>query len=323
MSAARAFATIDVGTNTTLLLVARPRPGRPLAEAEVLAEAAEITRLGRGIGGDGKLGATGIALTLEALERYRQVALDQGAAIAAIGTEALRRAPNASDFLGEAARRLGSPVEVIDGEREAALTFRAVAESFPAEVAAGRTMVVDIGGGSTEVVVSVRGEVRTRRSLPIGSVRLHERHVRHDPPAESELGAITADVEAALDTAAEAFAGGSPDLLVGVAGTVTSLAAMSLHLESYDPARVHGSRLTRAALETEIARLRAATQAERERIVGLDPKRADVILAGALVLLGIVRRSSVSEVRVSDRGIRWGLFYELASAAVRSNEGSA
>jgi len=321
MSAARAFATIDVGTNTTLLLVARPRPGRPAAEAQVLAEAAEITRLGRGIGADGQLGATGIERTLEALDRYRAVARTHEATVAAIGTEALRRAPNAGAFLDEAARRLGVPVEVIDGEREAALTFRAVAESFPAELAAGRALVVDIGGGSTELVVSEHGAVKFRRSLPIGSVRLHERHVRHDPPDGAELRAIEADVEAALETAAEAFAGpgagaGSPaGLLVGVAGTVTSLSAMSLGLRSYDPARVHGSRLAAEALEAQIARLSRATQAEREQMAGLDPKRADVILAGALILQAIVRRAGAAEVRVSDRGIRWGLFYELAARA--------
>jgi len=150
---------------------------------------------------------------------------------------------------------------------------------------------------------------------------LHERHVRHDPPDGAELRAIEADVEAALETAAEAFAGpgagaGSPaGLLVGVAGTVTSLSAMSLGLRSYDPARVHGSRLAAEALEAQIARLSRATQAEREQMAGLDPKRADVILAGALILQAIVRRAGAAEVRVSDRGIRWGLFYELAARA--------
>jgi exopolyphosphatase/guanosine-5'-triphosphate,3'-diphosphate pyrophosphatase len=318
MSAARAIATIDVGTNTTLLLVARPRPGRPAADAEVLAEAAEITRLGRGIGGDGRLGAEGIARTLATLERYRAMARQHDAAIAAIGTEALRRAPNAGAFLAEAAARLGVPVEVIDGEREAALTFRAVAASFPDEIAAGRIMVVDIGGGSTEIVVSERGTVGLRCSLPIGSVRLHERHVRHDPPTSDERHGIDADVEAALDTVREAFADAAPtDALVGVAGTVTSLAAMVLGLGTYDPARVHGSRLSVAALDGQIARLARATQAEREQMAGLDPRRADVILAGALVLRAIARRARVSEVRVSDRGIRWGLYYELVAVAAK------
>jgi exopolyphosphatase/guanosine-5'-triphosphate,3'-diphosphate pyrophosphatase len=314
----RAIATIDVGTNTTLLLVARPRAGAPLAEAEVLAEGAEITRLGRGIGGDGRLGSDGIARTLDALTRYAAIARAHDATISAIGTEALRRAPNAADFLGPAHERLGVPVQVIDGDREAALTFRAVAESFPAELAAGRVLVVDIGGGSTELVVATRGEVSFRRSLPLGSVRLHERFVRHDPPAADEAEAIEREIAGKLDEAGEAFAGGPMNALIGVAGTVTSLAAMALQLTSYDPALVHGSRLGLATLDAQIARLARSTQAERERMAGLDPRRADVIFAGALLLRAIARRAGVTEVRASDRGIRYGLFYDLAAPARRA-----
>ena len=311
----RAIATIDVGTNTTLLLVARPRPGAPLAEAEVLTEAAEITRLGRGIGGDGRLGDEGIARTLDVLTRYAAIARAHDAEITAIGTEALRRAPNAEAFLDPARERLGVPVQVIDGDREAALTFRAVAESFPAEIAAGRVLVVDIGGGSTELVVSERGKVSFRRSLPLGSVRLHERFIRHDPPAADEASALEREVARALDEAGEAFAAGPTTALIGVAGTVTSLAAMALRLTSYDPALVHGSRLALATLDEQIAHLGNSTQAERERMAGLDPRRADVIFAGALLLRAIARRARVDEVRASDRGIRYGLFYELASRA--------
>jgi len=311
------IATIDVGTNTTLLLVARPRPGAAPAGAEVLADLAEITRLGRGIGGDGRLGRVGIDRTLAVLETYATAARAHGArTIAAIGTEALRRAPNAHELLEPAAAILGAPIEVIAGEREAALTFRAVAESFPGEIVGGRVAVVDIGGGSTEIVVSDRGAVVFRRSFPLGSVRLHERHVRHDPPTSDEAGAIEREVDAVLTTgAAGAFDGGPLASLVGVAGTVTSLAAMALGLATYDASRVHGHALGVAELDGQIARLAAATQAERERIAGLDPRRADVIFAGALVLRGIVRRAGVASVRVSDRGIRWGLYYERAAAA--------
>jgi exopolyphosphatase/guanosine-5'-triphosphate,3'-diphosphate pyrophosphatase len=309
--ATRAIATIDIGTNTTLLLVARPRPRRD-GDAEILEEAAEITRLGRGIGTDGNLGREGIERTLAVLRQYAALAAKHGAAIAAIGTEALRRAPNAAEFLGPAAQILGAPVEVIEGEREANLTFRAVAASFPTDVAAGRVAVVDIGGGSTEIIVSDRGDVHFRRSFPLGSVRLHERHVRHDPARPDELEAIEREVTATLVDAAREFARAPVTALIGVAGTVTSLVAMSMDLATYDPARVHGSRLTLPALEAQVARLSHATQAERERMAGLDPRRADVILAGALLLRGIVRIAGVSEVRVSDRGIRWGLFDERA-----------
>jgi exopolyphosphatase / guanosine-5'-triphosphate,3'-diphosphate pyrophosphatase len=303
----KAFATIDIGTNTTLLLVGRAAAG---GDVEVLAERAEITRLGRGIGTTGVLGSGGITATLEVLRDYARIAREHGATIAAIGTEGLRRAQNARDFLGPAREILGNAVEVIDGEREAALTFRAVAESFPAETGAGSVAVIDIGGGSTEIIVAERGAVRLRTSLQIGSVRLTERHVHGDPPHPEEVAAVRAEIAGALAPVA-ALSSAAHTHLVGVAGTVTSLAAMAQQLASYDPARVHGFHLTRAALDGEIARLARATQAEREKFVGLDPRRADVILAGALILQAIAERAAVDTILVSDRGIRWGLLYEL------------
>ncbi|MEO5770320.1 MAG: Ppx/GppA family phosphatase [Polyangia bacterium] len=315
------IATIDVGTNTTLLLVARPRPGAALSDAEVLVDAAEITRLGRGIGTAGNLGQEGIQATLVALEIYARTAAHQGAPIAAVGTEALRRAPNAAAFLEPAEKILGVPVTVIDGDREAELTFRAVRESFASEMARGRAAVVDIGGGSTEIIIADRGAVTFRRSLPLGSVRLHERHINHDPPLPSELRELEREISAMLDQIPQAFsgAGGSgvaPAMLVGVAGTVTSLAAMAMNLASYDSARVHGAVLSMGDIDAQIARLARATQSEREQIAGLDPRRADVILAGALLLREITRRAGLNDVRVSDRGIKWGLFYERAQSVI-------
>jgi exopolyphosphatase / guanosine-5'-triphosphate,3'-diphosphate pyrophosphatase len=296
------LATIDIGTNTTLLLVAGTAPN-----VTVLDERAEITRLGRGIGREGALDAEAIARTLAVLRDYAAAARRHGARIAAIGTEALRRASNAAAFLGPAAEILGTEVEVIDGEREAALTFRAVVESFP-DARHGELIVVDIGGGSTEIVLASDGRVGFRTSVPLGSVRLTEAFVRHDPPTRGDREAIAGAVDAAVG--AVPFPS-RPATLVGVAGTVTSLAAMSLELASYDPARVHGHRLSRADLGRQLERLGAAAQAERERIVGLDPKRADVIFAGAVILERIAAAAGVTEVLVSDRGIRWGLLYEL------------
>jgi len=296
------LATIDIGTNTTLLLVAGTDPS-----VAVLEERAEITRLGRGIGREGALDPEAIARTLAVLREYAATARRHGARIAAVGTEALRRAPNATAFLGPAAEILGTEVEVIDGEREAALTFRAVVESFP-DAHRGQLVVVDIGGGSTEIVLATDGRVEFRTSVPLGSVRLTEAFVRHDPPARADQDAIAA----AVDDAVRAVPFSSrPATLVGVAGTVTSLAAMALELATYDPARVHGHRLSRGDLGRQLARLAAATQAERERIVGLDPRRADVIFAGAVILERIAAAAGAAEVLVSDRGIRWGLLYEL------------
>jgi exopolyphosphatase/guanosine-5'-triphosphate,3'-diphosphate pyrophosphatase len=301
------LATIDVGTNTTLLLVARVEPS---GEITVLDERAEITRLGRGIGAGGDLGDDAIARTLEALRGYAALARQHGARVVAVGTEALRRAPNAAAFLEPAAAILGAPLEVIDGAREATLTFGAVVASFSDDARAGALVVVDIGGGSTEIIVADGGAVRFKTSLPLGSVRLTERHVRSDPPEACALDAIAREVDAALAGVPwPAPAEGAT--LVGVAGTVTSLAAMALGLALYDPARVHGFDLGTDALDAQIERLRTSTQAEREGFVGLDPRRADVILAGALILARIAHAAGLTSIRVSDRGIRWGLLYEL------------
>jgi len=306
------LATIDIGTNTTLLLVASTDE----AAVTVLEERAEITRLGRGIGGIGKVGSNSalepeaIARTLAVLREYAGAARRHDARIAAIGTEALRRAPNAAAFLGPAAKILGTEVEVIDGEREAALTFRAVVASFP-ELRSKPLLVVDIGGGSTEIVLADSGQIGFRTSLPLGSVRLTEAFIHSDPPAAVERAAIADAVDSAIRGVPFAR---KPTTMVGVAGTVTSLAAMALALASSDPARAHGYRLSRAALDREVARLGAAPQAARERMVGLDPRRADVIFAGALILDRIAAAAGVAEVQVSDRGIRWGLFHELTNS---------
>lgn len=294
------IATIDIGTNTTLLLVAES------ADAAVLEERAEITRLGRGIGADGGLGRQGIERTLAVLADYAAIARRHGAAIYAIGTEGLRRASNAQDFLVPAAQILGTAVEVIDGDRETALTFLAARRSLP-DATSGTAVVVDIGGGSTEIIVARAGSVDFRRSLPLGSVRLTEKHVKNDPATGAEAAGILDECSALL---AQVPFPDQPATLIGIAGTVTTLAAMSLNLTSYDPELVHGHRMSLPALDRQIFRLRGARQAEREKMAGLDPRRADVILAGALLLRAIAERAHAPEILVSDRGIRWGLFFE-------------
>jgi exopolyphosphatase/guanosine-5'-triphosphate,3'-diphosphate pyrophosphatase len=301
------LATIDVGTNTTLLLVAEERDG----EIVVIEDRAEITRLGRGIGSDGRLGQEGIDRTLGVLSGYAVLARVHEAPIFAIGTEALRRAPNAAEFLNRAAALLDTPIEVIGGDREAALTYLAAQRSFPEQ--AKRTMVViDIGGGSTEIIVARNGRVDFSRSLPLGSVRLTERHVSHDPPLPSEVDAITAEVNGLLADVPFPPESEHP-ILVGTAGTVTTLAAMAQDLKSYDANLVHGFRLSLPALQQQIDRLARSTLAERQGMAGLDPRRADVIMGGAIILSQIGRRVGGGEILVNDRGIRWGLLLEKLS----------
>jgi exopolyphosphatase/guanosine-5'-triphosphate,3'-diphosphate pyrophosphatase len=298
------IATIDIGTNTTLLLVAEVQDGK----ITVLEDRAEITRLGRGIGSDGRLGQEGIVSTLAALSGYAVLARVHEAPIFAIGTEALRRAPNSADFLGRAGAILDTPVEVISGEREANLTFLAARYSFP-HLAAQTMVVVDIGGGSTEIIVARHGTIDSCCSLPLGSVRLTERHIHHDPALASEVAAVAAEVAGHLactpfpDKAEQAC-------LVGVAGTVTTLTAMAQELRSYDPQLVHGYRLTLPALKQQLDRLAASTHAERQAMAGLDPRRADVILSGGIILSEIANQVGREEILVSDRGIRWGLLLD-------------
>jgi exopolyphosphatase/guanosine-5'-triphosphate,3'-diphosphate pyrophosphatase len=293
-------AAVDVGTNTVLLLIAERRGG----ELVPLVEEMAICRLGKGVDRTGRLDDAAIERTLVALRGFGETGRAHGVDRAvAVGTQALREAQNGEDFLLRAREALGFPVEVISGGREARLAWRAVSESFPAT---GRRTVIDIGGGSTEILIGAT-EIEWVASVPIGSVRLTERYVAHDPPTDHEI----LDVMLAIDRSLY----GAPQLegeIIGVAGTVTTLAAMHLGLDSYDGGLVHGARLGRDALGQLVVRLGDASFEQRRRMRGLDPRRADVIWAGAMILARIVERAGAAGVLVSDRGVRWGLAHELA-----------
>lgn len=272
-----------------------------------LADTAEIAGLGRGVDASRRLSREGIARAHAALGRCVELARGLGAdEIVAVGTSALRDALNASDFVEPAAAMLGVRVEVISGEREAELTFRGACHGIG--LCVSEVTTVDIGGGSTEIT---RGDPSTGRvaasvSLDVGSVRLHERHLASDPPADAELAALRADVDAALDRAAVTPA--AP--LMAIAGTATSIAAIARGIDPYDAQRVHGLRLAALEIATIADRLAALRLADRRKIPGLEPGRSDVIVAGAALLRRIVERFSIAEVVVSDGGVRVGLVLE-------------
>ena len=228
--------------------------------------------------------------------------------MAAVTTEAVRKAANGGDFVARASAALapvGGRMDVIDGEREARLSWRAVGSSFPSLV--GPRTVVDIGGGSTELIVGER-EVEGVISLPIGSVRLTERLVAHDPPTAEEAARLVETIDGELVRAPM-----PRGALVGIAGTVTTLSAMAQRLDSYDATRVHGARLGRADVDALVAMLGRTPLADKRRTPGLEPKRADVIFAGAVILQRVMARAGADVCIVSDRGIRWGLIDELAA----------
>lgn len=291
-------AVIDIGTNSVLLLIARRAvDGR----VEVALDQSTITRLGKGAGQTGVLAPDAIARTLSALQRYRQTAAAHGASLLAVTTEGVRMASNRDDFLEPAAAVLGAPVRLLGGDEEAELSYRSVAQETDG---AGPLRVIDIGGGSTEIAVGEGMTLRSSVSHRIGAVRLTERFVSCDPPTPAMVAAIEAE---ALAT----FARGQPlpshPVLHGVAGTVTTAAALLLALERYDRERVDGTAFTAAqvrGLRDELAR---ETSAERCRRPALDPGRADVVVAGLTILVAALQHCGADTLAVRDRGLRYAL----------------
>jgi exopolyphosphatase / guanosine-5'-triphosphate,3'-diphosphate pyrophosphatase len=295
-------AVIDIGTNTLLLLIVDDA-------IQPLVDLCRFGRLGKGLDATGRLAEDAIARSLEICREYRRVLDEHGVARPiVIATQAAREARNAADFVGPAEQILRATIEVIAGPREAELAATAVARTFP-ELAASRYLVVDVGGGSTELITVDRGRVISEVSVPIGAVRMTERHLKHDPPIADELAAMTEDIDGQLATVA--LPHGVP--VVGTAGTATTLAAVQLGLARYDPAAVTGLRLSPAVVAALHARLAAATVAERKTIPGIEPQRADVIAAGAAIFACILARIAAPVLITCDRGIRWGVVYEHMS----------
>jgi len=274
-------------------------------------ERAEITRLGRGVDESGRLDEAAIRATVEVLARFAAEARALGAReIACVATSAARDAANGADFFAAARAAAGLVPEVISGDEEARLVWASAWRDFGG---GGPLAVLDVGGGSTEFTVGDGPAPRAWTSLQIGAVRLTERHVRSDPPAASDLGALRAAAREALAPIAElarGVAGGGGARMVGVAGTVTTLAAVDQALPAYDAARVHGSTLALAQVEALVGRLAALPLAARAAVPGMEPKRADVMVAGALVVAEAMRAAGFDRLTVSDRGVRWGLVHE-------------
>ena len=231
--------------------------------------------------------------------------------VAAVGTSALRDARGGAEFSALAKSVLGVTPEIISGPREAELTFAGSLAGLDLPEGSFVT-VFDVGGGSTEIVsgrldARRRPEIASAVSLDIGSVRLFERHVSADPPSAAELEAVTRDVDSALAETVKP----APEHLIGVAGTVTTLASVALELESYDSALVHGHVLTREIVSKVVQKLTTTPFETRKTLRGMEPRRADVIVTGAVLVERVLTWSGVPELIVSDRGVRWGLAAEL------------
>jgi exopolyphosphatase/guanosine-5'-triphosphate,3'-diphosphate pyrophosphatase len=304
-------AAVDCGTNSIRLLVTDVDAA---AGTQVdLDRRLEIVRLGQGVDRTGRLAPDALARTLMVLREYADVIQDLGAEqTRMVATSATRDAVNRADFVAGVVDVLGVEPEVVSGREEAELSFAGAVRDLPDGVA-GPGLVVDIGGGSTELAFGSH-HAQAVRSVDIGCVRLTERHFHTDPPQAAQVAAARADIDSVLEDASSTVPFELAASLIGLAGSVTTVAAIHLGLPAYDPTLIHHSRIPAAKVVDISMGLLAASRQARAAIPAMHPGRVDVIAAGALILRRIVERVGVAEVVVSERDILDGIAWSLASA---------
>jgi exopolyphosphatase/guanosine-5'-triphosphate,3'-diphosphate pyrophosphatase len=298
------YAAIDIGSNTILLLI-----GELLAEGafKVVLDTGEPTRLGRGLTRGGKLDLISVQASIDCLKRFSSRCRKEGVeATAAVGTRALRLAQDADQFLQHVRRECNITPRIISEEQEALLSFLSVQRDpgMPRNAA-----VMDVGGGSTEYTFH-REEGSSHPvqtiSLPLGAISLTEEFFRHDPPSHAEITRLSTEINKTLLRLPPATQGE----LVGIGGTATSLGSMQLGLDTFARDKIHGMQLTVDELRGQIRELQTKDLAARRQITGLPPERADIILAGAMIILSSMERLKKDAIHISCYGLRYGLFYQ-------------
>jgi exopolyphosphatase/guanosine-5'-triphosphate,3'-diphosphate pyrophosphatase len=294
------FAAIDVGTNSVKLHVGDRHADGTWSS---VADRAVVTRLGEGLHAGGNLEQEPMRRTIEAIAEMTDESRRAGAvAIAAVGTAGLRAAANSAAFVDAAEARAGVRIEIIPGEEEGRLAYLAATSGL--RLARGSLVVFDTGGGSSQFTFGRGNKVDEQFSVPVGAARLTERFGLAGIVSDEALGAALEGIAAELDCLDDRS---SPDQLVGMGGAVTNLAAVEHALAAYDPAIVQGARLDRAEVDRQIELYRTRTTDERRAVVGLQPNRAEVILAGACVVRTVLTKLGCESLVVSDRGLRHGL----------------
>lgn len=312
-AAAGRVAVIDQGTNSIRLLVAEPVAGPAFRE---IARDLVITRLGRGVDATGELDPVVLERTIDVMAGYCRRARALGSErIRVAATSAVRDAGDSRDAYAAAVRlHAGSDLEVITGEQEAGLSFLGATHGL--DRSDGPFLVLDVGGGSTELVTGTEpGRAEHAISMQVGSVRLTERHIASDPPTRQELAAVRAAVDAALEEAGHAVPADGARTLVACAGTPTTLQAIALGLARYDPDRIHRTWLALEDAERLLSEAARLTNAELAALPVMAPGRGDVIVAGAMVLVGVMRRFGFDRALVSETDILDGLAFETLGIA--------
>jgi exopolyphosphatase/guanosine-5'-triphosphate,3'-diphosphate pyrophosphatase len=310
------YGSIDIGTNAVLLLVMESN-----GQLDELYDASTITRLGEGVLATGRLIRPAMERTVGALVRYRRVLDDYGVeTLDCFGTAALREAENRAEFVEMAWQRAGIRVRVILRYEEAYYTYLSVKDD--PRIEGEELLIVDIGGGSTEITRGTRHGFLGYVSLPLGTVKLTERFIRHDPPLAEELANLSGFVHEQAGRARRRRVGrkGSDNRsIVGMAGTVTTLAAMVLGLDAFDKKKVHGMVISLATLREWRERLLAMTVEERKGLPGMEPGREDLIPQGVVLMEEIVVAFGGTQFTVSTAGARYGVLYEALKPLRRLN----
>jgi exopolyphosphatase / guanosine-5'-triphosphate,3'-diphosphate pyrophosphatase len=302
-------AVVDIGSNSTRLLIARLQDERVTAE---LVRGSNVTRLGAGVDRDGRLRDDAMERVYAVLEEYATEIREHDCERAvAVLTSAVRDSANGEEFAAAVRDRYGLEPHILTGDQEAQLTYRgATSERDPDDRTP--TLVLDIGGGSTEMIIGSGGEVAFHVSTQAGVVRQTERHLHDDPPTEAQVDALVADVRQILERNVPESQRRAVGHGIAVAGTATSLAAIAQALDPYDPDKVHGYRLTPAECDRILADLLAKDLEERRQVAGLHPDRAPTIVAGVLIFREVVRLFGLSEIEISEHDILRGAALTLA-----------
>jgi len=304
-------AVVDIGTNSTRLLIAEvdARSG----SVQELVRRSEVTRLGDGVDASGALSREACERVFARLAQYgEQIRAHRCTANMAVLTSAVRDASNGGEFAERVRADFGLDARVLKGEQEAQMTFLGAMSGR--EPSQDPVVVIDIGGGSTEFIVGSGLTAGFHVSLPVGVVRMSERHIDSDPPEPGQLQDLAADVRAVLDKGLPSQEREPVRHGIAVAGTATSAAAIELELDPYDPARVHGSTLMLATVELLLARLAEMDEESRRTVVGLNPDRAPTIVAGMIVLEEAMGAFGLEQVEVSEHDILYGGALTLARA---------
>ena len=308
MDAAVRVAVLDIGTNSTRLLLADVAGSR----VEQVERRTTVTNMGRGVDHTGLICSEAIEDVCSVVADYKARYEEMGAErLIAIATSAVRDASNGDAFIAELRERFGINARLLTGAEEAHLTYLGATAQRPAE---DPTLVFDIGGGSTELIVGSGTDVGFHTSLQAGTIRQSERHLTSDPPDPHELEDLAAEIRHLLEGAIAAQPDTRPTHAIAVAGTPTSLAAIDQQLEPYDPGRVHGHRLPMKRVQRMLSRLSSLPLAERLRVPGLHPGRAPTIVAGTVILVQVMRAFGLEEIEVSELDILHGSALSAAMA---------